>query len=152
MIDNSMTKPCVLIHVLPHECSEGKLREVRAGMEEEGIPCSIFQDNTADAITLAYQAACSSPLGVGMGIGADSMCIHYYKLPEREPLFLLNEVGKEHHWRHFGYNAARLVKGIPFKGEPVPEIDARVDSEDITVLIRRIIEKVLRETQGTMGR
>lgn len=153
MNDTSITKPCVLIHVAPHSGSDKKLREVRAGMEEEGIPCTVSQGNVADVIALAYEAARASQLGVGMGIAEKGVCIHYYKLLEKEPLFLLAEEGTALQWRHFGYNAARLVKGIPFKTEPAPDAgDATVNEEDITVLVRRIVEKILRESQGTMGR
>ena len=36
--DQLSVKPCVVITVLPHPGCEYKIREVKAGMEEEGIP------------------------------------------------------------------------------------------------------------------
>ena len=140
-------KPCVLIHVFPHIGWEEKIREVQAGMEEEGIPCLVVQAEEFDAVALAYQGACASKLEVGLGIGAEGLCIHYSKLPERQPLFALNVPGTPVHWRQYGYNAARLVKGIPFKGQPVEELVPQlVDSKALYDLVYGIVQKVLRET------
>lgn len=146
-------KPCIFIHVFPHQGSTQKIREVKAGMEEEGIPYSIVHSNEADAVTLAYQAACTSKLGVGVGIGEKGLSIQYDKLPAKEPLFSLVAPGTPAEWRHFGYNAARLVKGIPFKNQPLKEIDPQCqDSSALYDLVWSIVQKILQETaQGHGG-
>ena len=150
--ERASDKPCVLIHVSPHTGWEQKIREVQAGMEEEGIPCLVVQTEEFDAVGLAYQGACASKLGVGLGIGAEGLCIHYSKLPERQPLFALNVPGTPVNWRHFGYNAARLVKGIPFKEEPLEELVPQlVDSKALFNLVYGIVQKVLRETDQGHG-
>ncbi|WP_188400143.1 glycerol dehydratase reactivase beta/small subunit family protein [Sporomusa sp. GT1] len=114
-IDKAANKPSIIICTYPHTGYEAKLRELQAGMEEEGVPCLLADAVAADAVALAYKGAQVSPLGVGIGISPDSLCVHYQKLPERQPLFVLAGAGSQAEWRTFGYNAARLVKGLPFK-------------------------------------
>lgn len=144
--DKASVKPYVLIYVFPHIGWEEKIREVQAGMEEEGIPCLVLQAEELDVVALAYQGACASKLGVGVGIGAEGLCIHYNKLPELHPLFALNVPGTPVHWRYFGYNAARLVKGIPFKEQPVEElVPQHLDSSTLYNLVYGIVQKVLQE-------
>ena len=150
--DRASVKPCVLIHVFPHLGCEEKIREVQAGMEEEGIPCFVVQSKESDVVALAYQGACASKLGVGLGIGADGLCIHYCKLPDQHPLFALNVPGIPVQWRHFGYNAARLVKGIPFKEQPLEDLAPQFgDSSALYNLVYGIVQKVLRETDQGHG-
>ncbi|WP_378954829.1 glycerol dehydratase reactivase beta/small subunit family protein [Pelosinus sp. sgz500959] len=143
-------KPCIVIYFYSHPGYERKIREVQAGMEEEGIPCSIMQSNENDVIVLAYQAASASKLGVGVGIGQDGLSIQYDKLPAKEPLFLLTTPGTPTDWRKFGYNAARLVKGIPFKEQKEQseeKIDPQCeDSSALYHLVWSIVQKVLQET------
>ena len=150
--ERASVKPCVLIHFSPHIGCEEKIREVQAGMEEEGIPCLVAQAEELDVVALAYQGACASKLGVGLGIGAQGLCIHYSKLPKQNPLFALDFPGNPVHWRHFGSNAARLVKGIPFKEQPVEElIPQLLDLSALYNLVYGIVQKVLRETDQGHG-
>lgn len=140
-------KPCITIYVYHHPGSIQKVREVQAGMEEEGIPFVIAESKETDAITLACQAAAASKLGVGVGIGADGLSIQHEKLPAKEPLFLLTTSGTPADWRKFGYNAARLVKGIPFKTESEEKVDPQCqDSSALYHLVWSIVQKVLQET------
>jgi len=150
--NGASVKPCVLIHVFPHTCWEDKIREVQAGLEEEGIPSLVVQVKESDAVALAFQGACASKLGVGLGIGADGLCIHYFKLPDQHPLFALNVPGTPIQWRHFGCNAARLVKGIPFKEQPLEDLAPQLmDSMALYNLVYGIVQKVLRETDQGHG-
>ena len=145
-------KPSVLIYAFPHPGCEHKIREVQAGMEEEGIPYSVGHSDESDPVLLSYQGASTSKLGVGLGIGAEGLCIHYSKLPVQEPLFSLKGVGTPCEWRHFGYNAARLVKGIPFKNQVSEGTSNQViDSNALYSLVCSIVEKVLRETAQDHG-
>jgi hypothetical protein len=140
-------KPCVLIYVFPHSDCEAKIREVQAGMEEEGIPYTVVHSNEINAAALAYEGASKSKLGVGIGIGEGDLCIHYAKLPAQKPLFALQASGKPAEWRHFGYNAARLVKGIPFKNQPPVDVDLQLyDSSSLYDIVYRIVQKVLQES------
>jgi hypothetical protein len=145
-------KPSVLIYLFPHTGCEEKIREVQAGMEEEGIPCTVVHSNETDAADLSYEGASKSKLGVGIGIGAEDLCIHYVKLPAQKPLFALHEAGSPAQWRHFGYNAARLVKGIPFKDQPSENENLQTNNrDDLYKIVYRIVQKVLQESAQGHG-
>lgn len=141
-----------MICTFPHEGAAVKLRELQAGMEEEGVPCFLLTVEEPDVITLAYRGAHASPLGVGVGISPAGMCIHYQKLPERQPLFVLDNENNLAEWRRFGYNAARLVKGLPFKNKQTEAEDTHVDTMQLYARVREIVHKVLREFAQGMGR
>lgn len=88
------------------------------GIEEEGIPYEAVNSEERNSVKLAYNAALTSRLDVGLGIGVDgSIIMHYAKLKENSPLFKSNFRAEESELRMFGANAARLVKGMPFKSE-----------------------------------
>lgn len=84
------------------------------GIEEEQIPVSTQKIDVADVVSRAYQAALSSRLSVGIAFDGHRYIIHYKNLPEKEPLFDLT-IDDAVQLRKLGANAARLVKGIPFK-------------------------------------
>ncbi|HWR29040.1 MAG TPA: glycerol dehydratase reactivase beta/small subunit family protein [Negativicutes bacterium] len=138
-------KPCIAICVFNHSGCERKIREVQAGMEEEGIPYMVMPGEDRDVIALSNQAACASKLGVGVGIGPEGLSIQTDKLPAKEPLFLLTNPGTLADWRNFGYNAARLVKGIPFKKQSEETESQEQDSTELYLLVRDIVQKILRE-------
>lgn len=147
-VDRIAAKPSIAIYVTPHSGQDRKLRELRAGMEEEGIPYTVAAGE-GDAPALAYQGALSSQLGVGVGLGPDAVCVHFQKLPPEQPLFVVKDDTLSA-LRVVGYNAARLVKGTPFKSQ-----DALVEPEampDMEQLVANIVQKVLREIQEGQGR
>lgn len=90
--------------------------EICRGIEEEGIPFVIRTDEEVDSIRLSWKAAQSSRLNVGIGVGKDeAIVVHDTRMKEETPVF--QELQSKH--REFvilGINAARLVKGLPFKG------------------------------------
>lgn len=88
-----------------------------AGIEEEEIPFHLVAYAPQEAAALAAQASRNSALGVGIGIERNlKMSLHYIKMSPSVPLFSLPGVdsGLEE-IRAFGGNAAKLVKGYPFK-------------------------------------
>ncbi|MCC5910638.1 MAG: glycerol dehydratase reactivase beta/small subunit family protein [Clostridiaceae bacterium] len=90
--------------------------EVLWGIEEEGVPYSIGTLDKEKAIELSYDAAMTSPLEVGVGFGEDGyVTLHSSKLKQDKPLLRFNFKEEPHKMRALGVNAARLVKGIPFK-------------------------------------
>ena len=151
-------KPCISIYIFPHDGCDEKIREVTAGMEEEGIPYAIVKSEVQSAVMLAHTGAGQSQLGVGVGISTGEMCIHYQKLAPDQPLFVSNEKNPQV-WRCFGYNAARLVKGIPFKTlafdeQPknfAPKLEQQVDSLDLYQLVSGIVNKILQESAQGHG-
>ena len=63
----------------------------------------------------AWQAARSSPLLVGIACDRHTLVVHYKNLPASAPLFTLMHHQDSQAHRNTGNNAARLVKGIPFR-------------------------------------
>jgi len=118
-------------------------------MEEEGIPYTVAAGE-GDAPALAYQGALSSQLGVGVGLGPDAVCVHFQKLPPEQPLFVVKDDTLSA-LRVVGYNAARLVKGTPFKSQDVL-IEPEAMLPDMEQLVASIVQKVLREIQEGQGR
>ncbi|EGO64751.1 glycerol dehydratase reactivase beta/small subunit family protein [Acetonema longum] len=140
-------RPCVMVYTLPHPELSLKQREVQAGMEEEGIPWVTEERDKSETAVLAFQAASVSRLGVGVAIGSEELCVHYYKLPVREPLFFLSGRGTPAQWRLMGSHAARLVKGIPFKELPAEQPGQEAEAILDIALVNEIVEKILHELQ-----
>lgn len=92
------------------------LEALIAGIEEEGIPYRVVEHSNGDAISLGNRAALDSSLGVGIGIEKNlRIAVHYNKLPFETPLFCTDENPVFEEVRILGGNAAKLVKGYPFK-------------------------------------
>ncbi|HWQ78601.1 MAG TPA: glycerol dehydratase reactivase beta/small subunit family protein [Anaerovoracaceae bacterium] len=90
--------------------------KVCRGIEEEGIPFEIKADPERSAAKLAHKAALASRLNVGVGIGADhTVAVHYSQLDEETPVFTESGDSAGFDFTALGVNAARLVKGLPFK-------------------------------------
>ncbi|MCZ8693280.1 glycerol dehydratase reactivase beta/small subunit family protein [Escherichia albertii] len=89
--------------------------EVLLGIEEEGIPFHIQQIPSGEVIDSAWQAARQPPLLVGIACDREKLIVHYKNLPTSAPLFTLMYQQDNHARRSIGNNAARLVKGIPFR-------------------------------------
>lgn len=88
------------------------LREVCAGLEEEGVPYRVegYEGENGCAVRLAAIAAGRSPLQVGIGLGSSGeLAVHHEKLHNRPPY--LQDVWQN--GRILGKNAGRLVKGLP---------------------------------------
>ncbi|GAB3246858.1 glycerol dehydratase reactivase beta/small subunit family protein [Kineosporia babensis] len=84
------------------------LREICAGMEEEGVPFEVVPQADGQALDLAYQAAQRSPLEVGIGLDATGLTIvHHSKLPREKPITRTRTA------RQAGQQAARVVIGAP---------------------------------------
>lgn len=102
-------------------CTENKITDssivdkISYGIEEEGIPFHIKNDDCADYKVLATKASNESQLDVGIGIDASgNMCLHHAKLPDQYYLFDSKHMNDPKKLRDIGVNGARLVKGIPF--------------------------------------
>lgn len=136
-----MSGPAVFLQLAPGEIPAAALRELRAGLEEEGIPCRVLAADApapadapaaaspvcdapalaakADAALLAHAAACASPVSVGLGLSAESACLHLPQLPPGAPLLSVSvRVPEPERLRALGHNAARLVAGVPLKELP----------------------------------
>ncbi|HFI0429179.1 TPA: glycerol dehydratase reactivase beta/small subunit family protein [Streptococcus suis] len=110
------TKPVILIYKLG-EVELEKLTQVELGMEEEGIPFLTEELTTTSEsiVSLAHQAAQSSPLSVGLAINDQEIVLHYRNLQTEQFFYRLNDYPNQSNrvLRILGTNAAKLVKGTP---------------------------------------
>ncbi|WP_368251254.1 glycerol dehydratase reactivase beta/small subunit family protein [Enterococcus sp. 2201sp1_2201st1_B8_2201SCRN_220225] len=90
------------------------LTPILYGIEEEGIPYEEVVTTKLTIVEAAYELAVNSPLSVGVVVNNQEAVLHYKNLPADEPLFQIGLSTEE--LMKLGTNAARLVKGIPFKG------------------------------------
>ena len=118
MIPSEMTHPAILV-LADTAANRQVWRQLLLGMEEEGIPFVIEAMDHRDLplATRAHMAASASPLGVGIAVGMENLAVHDPHLPPDQPLFALDHYpGRPaDEIRRLGCNAARLVKGLPFK-------------------------------------
>lgn len=149
--DTLPAKPSILIYISPYSGQEARLRQIQAGIEEEGIPCT-WRSAEGDAALLARRGAEESQLEVGIGVAADGLCGHYRKLPEGKPLFLLPYDSTPPAWRQLGCNAARLVKGTPFKLESSHSGDSDPTPAGTEEWLFDIIRKIVQEKLKDHGR
>jgi hypothetical protein len=109
--------PAILVAYQPHPRCARTLREICAGIEEEGIHSRTIALELTDAATLAHEAANRSPLLVGVGVAQAELCVHVAALPAHAPLERRRAGSRERACqRHIGHNAGRLAKAMPLKG------------------------------------
>lgn len=104
------------------------LREVMAGIEEEGLkPRLIRVNRTADVGFIAHEAAKLSGSGIGIGIiSRGTSVIHQRDLPPLQNLELFSQspLIERETFRNMGRNAAKYAKGdspnpVPVKNDPM---------------------------------
>ena len=106
--------PSIKISVLDRNSQY--IKEIAYGIEEEGIPYEITEENFYDITEKAFEISQNSRLAVGIAIDSEKAVIHFSKLKADKPLFIISLQGTEREkLRTYGSNAARLIKGIPFK-------------------------------------
>lgn len=106
-------KPAVHFYVVDDTLPS--IREICAGMEEEGVPWRILRmDGTAPV--LAHRAAADSVLETGIGLTAGEVALQMRKVAEDRPLFAFTAPTAEQ-YRMIGINAARAVKKKRFRIE-----------------------------------
>lgn len=114
-------KPQIVIAYLDGERNRKLLKEIKAGIEEEGVPYNsiVAKGDTQHPACLAYQSAKSSLLDVGVGI-EEGIALTIKQLPKDKTLYYIQQPSMKQA-RRIGNNAGRYVKGLPFKevGEEV---------------------------------
>ena len=108
------SRPAVLVYRHPGTPAAA-LRQVCAGVEEEGVPTDV-QDvpGVDDATALAHAAAGESRLGVGIGLDASgAAAVHHGTLPAGTPVAATPAGAPAAEWRRAGRIAARVVKHLP---------------------------------------
>ena len=105
-------KPSIFIYT--HKADSAVLRNVCAGIEEEGVfyETTEFPDTCMEK--LAYKAARDSMLGSGIGIFGTAVCLKMRGLEKgRNIESYLHPTWEEA--RNIGSNSARAVKKLPFR-------------------------------------
>ncbi|MBI4777131.1 MAG: propanediol/glycerol family dehydratase medium subunit [Deltaproteobacteria bacterium] len=104
------------------------LREVMAGIEEEGLKSRLVKVNkTADVGFVAHEAAKLSGSGIGIGIiSRGTTVIHQKDLPPLQNLELFSQspLVERETFRAIGRNAAKYAKGespapVPVRNDPM---------------------------------
>jgi hypothetical protein len=112
-----MDKPRVLILTAGPETL---LREICAGIEEEGVPFEVLPAGSGTAGELAEEAARRSPLDVGVGLDRTGVTIvHHSKLPTGKPVSG-DPTRTRSGARRSGHDAARVVTGVPLTPKEHP--------------------------------
>lgn len=103
-----------VISVVTNNPSDEVLKEILAGIEEEGVLFEVANSTKVSGEELAIDGSVMSALGVGIGIFEGTVCVQVSKLPPGNMLFS-GCLEKGQNIRNMGANAARYIKGIPFK-------------------------------------
>ena len=114
-----MERPTIKVFTKAGHGRNETLLQLIFGIEEEGIPCEVSEEDFPDAASLAWEASQQSRLNVGLGLDRDTLVLLFSKLKADAPLFQVSARSPEWDVRAMGSNAARLVKKLPFK--PVGE-------------------------------
>jgi Dehydratase medium subunit len=123
--DDNPDRPAIHVSLAP-EADESFFKWISVGAEEEGIPCRLEPpddaDDETDVAALAYAAAQSSRLGVGVSVASGQVAVHERHMPAEKPV-ITTEVEENHArqvCRSAGSNAARLVIGTPLRLDEEP--------------------------------
>lgn len=105
-------KPSIFIYV--YNADKDFLREIRAGIEEEGVFSEVYERTTPACNTLTFEAARDSMLGSGIGISGVDIALNMRGLPENKTIAFYHMPTYEE-CRRLGANSARLIKKIGLK-------------------------------------
>nr|WP_294493870.1 glycerol dehydratase reactivase beta/small subunit family protein [uncultured Mediterraneibacter sp.] len=107
-------KPSIFIYT--HEADPAVLKEVRAGIEEEGVFYDTIEMPDECMEKLAYKAARDSMLGSGVGIFGTAVCLKMRGLEKGRNIESYLTPSRTQ-CRNIGANSARAIKKLPFKEE-----------------------------------
>lgn len=107
-----MTKPQILIYV--SDTDTVILKEICAGIEEEGVSWEVVGQESKSAESLAYDSSNASSLGTGIGHSNGVIVLSLNSLPKGSYVYRI-EKPTINQARILGTNAARAVKRKPFK-------------------------------------
>jgi hypothetical protein len=107
-------RPAVLVY-RQRGAPPAALREVCAGVEEEGVPAEVVDaPDGLTATALAHAAAQASRLEVGIGVDtAGATAVHHGKLPLENPPATAGPDAAAPDRRRIGRVGARVVKHLP---------------------------------------
>lgn len=105
-------KPSIFIYT--NSPKRDLLQEICAGIEEEGVFFEVFERDTADLDTLAFEAANDSMMGSGIGMNGISAALQMKGIPKGKNVEVYHMPTLEQ-CRRIGANSARAIKKMPFK-------------------------------------
>ena len=107
-MNNDSERPSIIVGVENGTAIPQNAAPLFNGIEEEQIPVAVREIDIDNVVSRAYQSALASRLSVGIAFDGDRL------KTENKPLFD-KTISDGKQLRVLGANAARLVKGIPFK-------------------------------------
>lgn len=105
-------KPSIFIYT--NHPDQMLLREVCAGIEEEGVFFEVFEREPSDLDTLAFEAANDSMMGSGIGMSNHQVALQMKGISKGRNVEFY-EMPDEVQCRKIGANSARAIKKMPFK-------------------------------------
>ncbi len=157
-----MERPCIHVSLLPG-ADASLFRWVEIGAEEEGIPTRQIPCEASDLASLAYQAAQSSRLSIGVGISAQAVALHEVHMPVGQPVLVFKFSQAEGPnapflCRMMGANAARMVVHRPLHidikfpppsvshhpqlEEALPTTEPEIDPARLAKIIALVVQKL----------
>lgn len=103
-------RPSIFIYTFQPD--RAVLREVCAGIEENGVFFEVFERERSDPEALAHEAANDSMMGAGIGICGRLAALQMKGLPKEKPVDLLRDAAPAD-CRRIGANSARAIKKMP---------------------------------------
>lgn len=107
-----INKPSILIY--GNKPDQDILKEICAGIEEEGVLYDVIYQEGKDLDSLSFDGANDSILGSGIGVHGSRIALQLRIVAKDKPVFLLDNPSLAQS-RNLGANAARAVKRMPFK-------------------------------------
>jgi hypothetical protein len=107
-------RPSIFIYT--HDADEDFLREIRAGIEEEGIYSETYEREDADPDTLAFEAARDSMLGSGIGVAGVDIALQMRGLKKGSNAAFYH-MPTFQQCRDTGANSARIIKKLGLKDQ-----------------------------------
>lgn len=105
-------RPTILIFTVRPD--EALLREMCAGIEEEGVLYDVIAQPSGDAAALAAQASGMSMLGAGLALVGQASALHIKGMTTASPLLGYAST-TEVQARDLGADGARVIKKLPLK-------------------------------------
>lgn len=104
-------KPSIFIYT--NNANGDLLKEICAGIEEQGVFFEVFEQIDADIDSLAFNAAKDSMMGAGLGINNTCVALQMKGLAKGKNVEFYSMPTKEE-CRKIGANSARAIKKLPF--------------------------------------
>lgn len=105
-------KPSIFIYV--NQPFQEVLKEICAGIEEEGVFFEVFEREAQDPDFLAFEAAKDSMMGSGIGLHGETAVLQMKGMPMGRNIEAYQGPTREQ-CRKIGANSARAIKKQAFK-------------------------------------